>query len=503
MAILRAFAVTVSLLLGACAAFPPAVPQQREHLHAGAGSEERACGEFFRRLDQAVSETGVGDAQDARVPGFPYLRSNRFLAGLSRDLDSSAAFEAWVDRLQALGDAGTGVELANLPQSARQRLIPFATGGDIPATARRCGERLRARDLAHDDGRETLLRRAEIPPEYVIWQRVAGLYPLTALAFAAGIRNWQRETEEIFARPLAELPRRGELVRFSPPPRGEISGSRDVAEILERSARNPLRIPEPGGADRERLFAAFAPRFEVDVASSDDLIGTPVWRDALPAVDVAVPTVYRHLSHALVAGRVLLQLNYIVWFPARTRVSSLDLLGGHFDGITWRVTLTPDGRPWVFDSMHNCGCYHLFFPTARARALPPPDTIDESAFVPQPAPDIRAGRGPVLRIEARTHYLQRILPAATGEGREVRYRWADYDELRSLPAPDGARRSLFRPDGMVPGTERGERFLFWPMGIPNPGEMRQWGHHATAFVGWRHFDDADLLEKAFAFAVAP
>ena len=27
--------------------------------------------------------------------------------------------------------------------------------------------------------------------------------------------------------------------------------------------------------------------------------------------------------------------------------------------------------------------------------------------------------------------------------------------------------------------------------------MRQWGKHATAFVGERHFDDADLLERRF------
>jgi len=27
--------------------------------------------------------------------------------------------------------------------------------------------------------------------------------------------------------------------------------------------------------------------------------------------------------------------------------------------------------------------------------------------------------------------------------------------------------------------------------------MRQWGHHATAFVGRRHFDDPHLFEKTF------
>jgi hypothetical protein len=33
--------------------------------------------------------------------------------------------------------------------------------------------------------------------------------------------------------------------------------------------------------------------------------------------------------------------------------------------------------------------------------------------------------------------------------------------------------------------------------------MRQWGRHATAFVGRRHFDEADLLERRFAPDVTP
>jgi hypothetical protein len=35
------------------------------------------------------------------------------------------------------------------------------------------------------------------------------------------------------------------------------------------------------------------------------------------------------------------------------------------------------------------------------------------------------------------------------------------------------------------------------MGIAEPGAMRQWGHQATAFVGIRHFDDPDLIERYF------
>ena len=61
---------------------------------------------------------------------------------------------------------------------------------------------------------------------------------------------------------------------------------------------------------------------------------------------------------------------------------------------------------------------------------------------------------------------------------------------------------MFGPDGLVAGTERGERFLFWPMGIRSAGAMRQWGRHATAFVGRRHFDDADLIERRFELDLA-
>jgi hypothetical protein len=63
--------------------------------------------------------------------------------------------------------------------------------------------------------------------------------------------------------------------------------------------------------------------------------------------------------------------------------------------------------------------------------------------------------------------------------------------------PGGGRRSLFDPDGLVAGSERGERWLFWPMGVREPGAMRQWGHHATAFVGRRHFDDPDMMDRYF------
>jgi hypothetical protein len=102
-------------------------------------------------------------------------------------------------------------------------------------------------------------------------------------------------------------------------------------------------------------------------------------------------------------------------------------------------------------------------------------------------------------VAAGTHYLEGIsTQAATAPGNATDvYQWRDYDTLRSLPTPDGGHRSVFGPDGIMPGTDRLESWLFWPMGIARAGAMRQWGRHATAFVGQRHFDDARLIEERF------
>ncbi len=497
------------LLIWGCAGLVTQPPLET-HLQAPEGSVERQCARFLNALDQAVATAGVADGEVATIPGFPYLRVDRFLASFRAEVTPGPVFEAWVDRLQALAEEGRRMEIANLPQAQQLRLtrmIPeiLHSEGNPNAAVQACGDRLRAADLRDGNGQALLRARAYVPSDYRLWQRVIGLYPLTALLFRWGIYHWHRETRAVYAQPLSSLPIRGRFVRFVPPSMNDSPGPAEVAAILERSTRNPLRIPEPSREDRERLFAANAPSFEVDVVTADDRFGTPQWTGALyPTVNATQPTVYRRLSYTRVNGQTLLQLNYTVWFSARPKTSPLDLLGGRFDGITWRVTLTPDGHPWVYDTIHNCGCYHLFFPTHRARRLPQPVMLKEPAFVPQEMREIKPGQRPILRIATRTHYIERIAAEPTAEAETVTYYWGDYNSLRSLPSPQNGqrfggatRRSLFQPDGLVPGSERAERFLFWPMGIPSSGAQRQWGHHATAFVGRRHFDDPALLGRAF------
>lgn len=117
------------------------------------------------------------------------------------------------------------------------------------------------------------------------------------------------------------------------------------------------------------------------------------------------------------------------------------------------------------------------------------------------ARDIALGRSDLahrLEVASRAHYLTG-LRLDTG-GRGTLYRFAEDDELRALPSIGDATRSAFGPDGIVPGTERGERLLFWPTGVDDTGAMRQWGKHATAFLGRRHFDDPDLIQLRFSLA---
>ena len=211
------------------------------------------------------------------------------------------------------------------------------------------------------------------------------------------------------------------------------------------------------------------------------------------SIIVGIHRLWRHQPLGFIHW--LVQLVYVAWMPERPKDNAVDLLSGRLDGIIWRVTLAPDGERVLYDTIHPCGCFHMFFPTPRVEPLPKPQRYVEWAFSPATLPAIPQGSRLIVSARTRSHYLRNVWPAESADGSE--YAFADYDVLRTLPLPGGGSRSAFGPDGLVPGTGRGERYFFWPMGIASAGAMRQWGTHATAFLGRRHFDDADLIEQRF------
>lgn len=462
----------------------------------------QACSALISETEQAIFKAGVVDSQTRRITGFPYLRVGRFLASYRHEV-TDQTFPYWVDLLQQHALSGWRTELQNLPGGIRNHLqdqasLTFAINKPLLAVLFECGTLLRERELDEVAEQNRLREEAVVPADYRTWQQILGLYPLTAIVFRSGINRWHQETQEIFKRPLADLPIKGQLRRYKPGSFSHSPAQAKVAEILRQASANPLRIPLPSSDQINRLFEGFAPIFEIDVASNADKIGRAMLiSEHYPYIETTEAVVYRHLSHTRLGSQTLLQLNYSIWFPSRPKSSDLDLLGGRLDGIIWRVTLSPDGQPLLYDSIHQCGCYHLFFPLQHSKLMPRSAGFNEPAFTPQQAMPVSKNDRIVIRIASTTHYIQRVYSADDQSAEVHYYSWDNIDSLRSLPLPDGSQHSLFGEDGIVNGSERGERYLFWPMGIPNSGAMRQWGNHATAFVGRRHFDDARLLDNSF------
>ncbi len=512
--------ITATLIAGGCAVAPPSAPA------VSAPTLQQTCGAWYLALDAQVDAAGVRDAGTTPVAGHRYLRADRFTVSLTDRLPPQApgaaivpaAHAAWVGRLRSLDDQARRHELANLPSSARQTLAQgFALAADAAAMhqfTQGCGARLVAAELGTPWQIDRLRENLVMPDDYVDAYRVSGLYPLTRIPFLAGVRKLEAESRQRFAASshLAPGQPRLHLTPAADAAWPQLQ-AKDISTLLRAAMDNALGVPMPSAHQSEQLLRHFAPIWDIGVNGMDDLPGSLTWDEgaqhdmfATPVVDIHRPVVYRQLAHTRLGERSLLQLVYTLWFGARTATTKpIDLLAGRIDGLVWRVTLSPDGSPLVYDSMHPCGCYHMFFPVSGVAARPPPaDAPGEWAFSPRAAPALASGERLVLRVAPATHYLEGldVRSAQAPTGADAAYYWRDYEELRSLALPGGGSRSVFDAQGFMPGTDRLESWLFWPMGIARAGAMRQWGRHATAFVGRRHFDDARLIEQRFDIEAA-
>ncbi len=493
-------------------------------------SEAAVCADWYHKLDAVTRQAGVSDGGSHRLPDYPFLRSDRFLASFGVDAaDNSAAFGAWIGRLAELDRDARDTELRNLPLQFLPDLMADGAADKprLQATTQACaGQAVRALlqsgPMMSAPGRRLLAAQAQVADDYSVARRALGLYPLTRVPFFAGVQRWQQSTAKKFA---AQAPSQATPVkRYTPA--GEVAPAAQIAEAYARRNPDALGIPRLSPSDAALLLRAYAPDLHIETREDYDRFGALQWgpqqttSDALPPGSAQAPTVlvdqpvlYQRLAYTRYQSQTLLQLVYSVWFPERPRAANIDLLSGQLDSVVLRLTLAPDGTPWLYDSIHSCGCYHLFFPTPGAKALAAPSAGAASvpepiewAFVPAALPALPVGQRMALHLESGTHYVEGLRPvAALADASSTPYALLDDVALRSLPVLGGSSsntRSAFWPNGIVPGTERGERALFWPMGIASPGAMRQWGRQPTAFVGRRHFDDARLLEQRFEL-VAP
>lgn len=487
----------LSTLLAACAAGSTAP------WSPAAGTPEprvAQCMVLDQTVARAVETHGVQDTEAAPVPGLPFLRVDRLLASYRSGLASRDALAVWLDRAAELDRQGRAGELAVLPTAVRRAL------GDGIAVELAACRTMVVRAYADDPSLpDRLAATAAVPDRYSALARAVGLYPITGAGVGIGIWRWERAVLPRFDRPIGAAPPDGEWIAWD-------IGPSAVATETAPLPRDALGLPVFSDAVLDRLARAHAPIVVIDTATEDDRPGHPIWRRGpdgsfIPGVDRRRPVLFVRPAITRFGGRARPQLVYTVWFDARTPAGRFDPYAGPLDGLMWRVTLDDRGRPLLYDSIHACGCYHLFFPVPPVTRVPVPADADgeEAPLTPRSAPVLDPGQRMVLMVDAGTHYLHRIGTQVPEGAAPAQWPLAlpvdgvPDAELRRLPVPGEPQRrsSLFRPDGLVAGSDRLERYYLWPMGIASAGAMRQWGHHATAFVGRRHFDDPFLFDAAF------
>ena len=474
------------LLLGGCATTAP--------LPEDPADRAGLCRAQIARVDAAVAAADVDDAGAKRIEGFPWLRVTRPLASFADETDTDRRFDAWLERLERTAANARRHELANLPPGPRDELTdawaPAAADAGLPTGLESglaaCREDLNRQTFAGDAARGRLREAAVAPDEYITWHRVVGFYPIARLVARPQIVDYQEERDAVFDKPVSERVQHYAV---------DSEGRGDAVETAREVERDALGIPAPTRAETARLFDAHAPVWAIATASDSDRPGALRLTDGeRPAADTNRPAEYRRLSWTRFGDEVLLQLNYMIWFPERPKEGAIDMYGGHLDGLMWRVTLGPDGEPLAYDSIHPCGCYYTLFPAEGWRVADMPGDAEPVAS-PVPAPEYAADERLVVRAESGTHYLSALESVERPVDDITGLAPVPFDQLRSLPRPSGGSASAFAPDGLIPSSARLERFFFWPFGVPSAGAMRQWGTHAVAFVGRRHFDDPRLLER--------
>lgn len=450
------------------------------------------CGAFFDGLDAAVSRAGGRDAAQAPVDGFPYLRVGRFEASLAGRVQGGDAKAAWAEWMRELDLAARKREVANLPDDTVVQLS--ASREALSERVAFCSRDLFERDRVRPDFYDVLNRRAAVPDEYSAALRALGFFPLVTIPEYWITERVRERFRRWYEMPYESLPVKGALRIYSPPP----AAGRDAADVIAASRRTPLGIPRPTADQARELALCYAPILVQDEAAPYDRVGRVVWKGGAPSVDEERPALYYYLSHARAKGEPVLQLNYVFWYPARGGNLAPAIEHGHLDGLTLRFSFDPQGRLFMIDLMNNCGCYHVFIPARDRVARTIARYYPNDPFAPQWLPELGAGKRPAFRILSGWHQVQRVLALAPSQ-EGIPYEMIPYETLEGLPAGSGRRESVFDAQGVAKGSERVERFIFFPTGIPSIGSMRQRGHHAITLSERTHFDDPDLFEKYFEF----
>ena len=484
----------IVLLASGCATLCPT----RTQIFTGRSEE---CRRLLHRLDRQVREAGVKDNSTCSVSCFPYLRSNRFLSALKKNLKNDAQREYWLQWMEELDLRARRKEIRNLPDKAilsqELREGKWPDREELTNRVECCSRKLLHQDKAHPDFYDTLYSFVDVPDQYSFLMRAAGLYPLTSIPVTIITANVREEFRSWFNADLESLPIEGSLAHFSPA-NGAFLRDIEIERTIRESSTNPLNIPRLDGTQQKKLVAHFAPIFIQDVAEAYDRFGRIVWEGDALAIKTDDPVVYWYFSHAFFKGEPVLQVNYVIWYSERAGRRSPWIERGPLDGLTVRISLDTQGKPFMVDVMNNCGCYHFFSPRRDRVSKVVSKRLRLDPFVPQWLPRISYGKRLGVRVNSGWHQVERLLAEAP-PSEAVQYQLVPYKDLETLPTDDCRSESMFDSKGIAKGSDRIEPLILFPMGIPSVGSMRQRGNHAISLTGRVHFDDPHLFDRNFVF----
>jgi hypothetical protein len=422
----------LALVLTGCATLPQPSPSAR----TGEEGETGRCADFFAALDQRTVQARALDAGSFRVSGYPYLRTDRFLASFRWQVQDPAAFAAWVDRMQDLDREARRHEIANLsPGSPLAPDLP-PSQASFDQTVMTCGDLLKDADFQNIVHRQQLRQKSRAPDDYIELRRVLGLYPITGWFVSRGVAKWHKEARRTFS---LKPPQGWQTTRYAP----QMTGDRSrAAQIVRQSERDALGLPLYSAKDRQILFQSHAPVWEVETQSEDDRIGSPFWNDTGDlSIDIRQPVAFTLLSFTRFGKEILTQLNYIIWFPSRPKLSAWDIYGGQLDGINLRVTLDNAGEPLLYETIHNCGCYYEAYPTRRLNVRESIDYAEPPLIFAAPEFDSER-QWLTIAMESQTHYVQHLYPTdRNATSATATYALVDYGLLRSLPYSHQTKRA--------------------------------------------------------------
>jgi hypothetical protein len=440
------------------------------------------CQAWLNSLDHQIKKH---DAQYQRVDGLPWLRTDRFWASLKTD-DQQAKNAIYDEHIKK----GSEAFLDEL----------FLLGKVDEDDVQQCIQ------VLAEQGRKqrSYAEVSQTTDHYSSLKRVLGLYAITKMFALNGIVGYQTESIQqidAFNKKLKTGLKSKDYRHYQFAHVGnKASKAADYKALFDQAyAATPLAVPQLESEHLSDLFRLHAPQIVVENDHEDDAIGSiELSHTGDVVVNNETPIIYTYPTYTRFKGNNLLQLNYAFWFPSRP---SNDVYGGFLDGILWRVTLDTDANVLLFDSIHQCGCYHKYFiPQSNQQALSalPWDEKTEPVMIL----GVNDAVSPTLYINSIEHYILAVNKKANPEFSPVslNYEMTDYGKLNRLQYKDEFvtyRKSLFASDGLVKGSERIERLYFWPLGIKSAGAMRQKGTHAIAFVGRRHFDDPFILDEVF------